>query len=118
MVGNIGAALSAITFPLLTDKETGSANHFFMLAASLNVVAILAWCIMNPNRVSDRKLSPAALRRRFIIMLSSLFVLTSSVVGFNLYKAWKKTHQKPKTQQVVPEVQNDILSPDSPGDSN
>jgi ACS family glucarate transporter-like MFS transporter len=41
MVGNIGAALSAITFPLLQNEETGSANTFFMLAAGLNFVAIV-----------------------------------------------------------------------------
>lgn len=105
MVGNIGAALSAITFPLLLDTETGSANRFFMLAAGLNGVGIIAWCLMNPNRLSDKKLSPAALRRRFITMLSALLVLTSSVVGYNLYKAWKKTQEKPETRQVAPQGQ-------------
>ena len=90
MVGNIGAALSAIAFPLLQNEQTGSANTFFVLAASLNIVAIGAWCFMNPNRVSDRKLSPAAIRLRFIAMLTSLFLLTSGAVGSKIYRSIEK----------------------------
>lgn len=102
MVGNIGAALSAILFPLLLNAETGSANRFFVLAAILNGIAIFAWCMMNPNRESDRKLSPAQLRLRFIAMLSTLFIMTASAVGFNFFKAWKKAQDKPETKQVEP----------------
>jgi len=90
MVGNIGAALSAITFPLLQNKETGSANTFFVMAAGLNIVAIATWCFMNPNRTSDQKLSPAAIRTRFIAMLTSLFLLTSGAVGYKIYKSVEK----------------------------
>jgi ACS family glucarate transporter-like MFS transporter len=90
MVGNIGAALSAITFPLLQNKETGSANTFFVLAAGLNIIAIATWCFMNPNRLSDRKLSPAAIRTRFIAMLTSLFLLTSGAVGYKIYQSVEK----------------------------
>jgi len=85
MVGNIGAALSAITFPFLLNEDTGSANAFFCTAAGLNFVAIVAWCVMNPNRVSDRKLSPAAIRSRFIAMLTSLVLLTLAAVGLKIY---------------------------------
>jgi ACS family glucarate transporter-like MFS transporter len=85
MVGNIGAALSAITFPLLLNEQTGSANRFFLMAAGLNFVAIVAWCFMNPNRKSDRQLSPAAIRKRFIAMLTSLVLLTLGAVGLKLY---------------------------------
>lgn len=90
MVGNIGAALSAITFPLLLNAETGSANTFFVLAAGLNSVAIVSWCFMNPNRTSDKKLSPEAVRNRFIAMLTSLVLLTLGTVGYNIYKSTRK----------------------------
>jgi len=90
MVGNIGAALSAIIFPLLLNEETGSANTFFVLAAGLNFVAIATWCFMNPNRTSDKKLSPAAIRNRFIAMLTSLVLLTLGTVGYNIYKSTRK----------------------------
>jgi len=90
MVGNIGAALSAIIFPLLLNEETGSANTFFMLAAGLNFVAIVTWCFMNPNRTSDKKLSPEAIRVRFIAMLTSLVLLTLGTIGYNIYKSTRK----------------------------
>jgi ACS family glucarate transporter-like MFS transporter len=100
MVGNIGAALSAITFPFLRNPETGSANTFFYVAAGLNFLAIVMWCLMNPNRVSDRKLSPAAIRTRFIAMLTSLVLLTLGAVGLKIYLDQKKV--EPETEQVEP----------------
>jgi ACS family glucarate transporter-like MFS transporter len=102
MVGNIGAALSAIIFPLLLNEETGSANTFFMLAAGLNFVAIVAWCFMNPNRTSDKKLSPAAIRMRFIAILTSLVLLTLGVVGMNIYLKYKKSTSAAEANQVDP----------------
>ena len=42
MAGNIGAFLTALAFPYLTDW-TGSVNYFFYVAAVLNVFAILLW---------------------------------------------------------------------------
>ena len=106
MVGNIGAAMSAIIFPLLLNEETGSANTFFVLAAGLNFVAIATWCFMNPNRTSDKKLSPVAIRNRFIAMLTSLVLLTLGTVGYNIYRL---TRKKPvatdQTSQIDP---NDV----------
>jgi ACS family glucarate transporter-like MFS transporter len=106
MVGNIGAALSAIIFPLLLNEETGSANMFFVLAAGLNFVAIATWCFMNPNRTSDKKLSPQAVRNRFIAMLTSLVLLTLTSVGYNIYKS---TRKKPAaTDQISQADPNDV----------
>jgi len=90
MVGNIGAALSAIAFPLLLNEETGSANTFFMLAAGLNFVAIVTWCFMNPRRISDKKLSPQAIRTRFVAMLGSLVLVTLGSVGYKIYNSTQK----------------------------
>ena len=90
MVGNIGAALSAIMFPFFQDEVTGSANRFFVLAAGMNFIAIVAWSFMNPNRVSDRKLSPAAIRKRFIAMLTALILLTLGAVSYKIYTSTRK----------------------------
>ncbi len=103
MVGNIGAALSAIVFPLLLNKETGSANNFFMLAAGLNFIAVVTWCFMNPNRKRDKELSPQAIRKRFIAMLTSLVLLTGGTIGYNIYKSTrKKPAPTDDTKQVDP----------------
>jgi ACS family glucarate transporter-like MFS transporter len=106
MVGNIGAAMSAIIFPLLLNEETGSANTFFALAAGLNFVAIATWCFMNPNRTSDKKLSPAAIRNRFIAMLTSLVLLTLSTVGYNIYRSTRK--KPPAADQTTQVDPNDV----------
>jgi len=106
MVGNIGAALSAIMFPILLNEETGSANTFFMLAAGLNFVAIATWCFMNPNRTSDKKFSPEAIRNRFIAILTSLVLLTLGTVGYNIYKS---TRKKPVATDETSQVDaNDV----------
>jgi ACS family glucarate transporter-like MFS transporter len=103
MVGNIGAALSAIIFPMLLNSQTGSANRFFILAAGLNVVAILSWCLMNPNRTSDKKLSPQAVRIRFVAMLTSLVIVTLAAVGYNIHRSTRK-----KPAQVAEPNQVDV----------
>lgn len=90
MVGNIGAALSAILFPLLLNDQTGSANRFFMLAAGLNVGAICCWCFMNPNRTSVKTLSPQAVRTRFVAMLTSIVLVTLAAVGYNIHRSTRK----------------------------
>ncbi len=112
MVGNIGAALSAIMFPLLLNRETGSANAFFVLAASLNCVAIACWFLMNPNRRSDKQLSPAAIRMRFVLMLSTLFAMTMAAVGYNIYDAWRKAQDAEETKTVAPQEEDRHDSPD------
>jgi len=113
MVGNIGAALSAILFPFFQNETTGSANSFFVLAAGLNFGAIVMWCFMNPNRVSDQKLSPAAIRRRFIAMLTGLVILTLGAVGVKIYLGQRKAKlaAEAETTQVDPNAVTDTNQP-------
>jgi ACS family glucarate transporter-like MFS transporter len=49
MVGNAGSFVSSITFPLLL-QSTGSAATYFYAAAALNVLAILCWARVRPDR--------------------------------------------------------------------
>lgn len=101
MVGNIGAALSAIAFPMFAN-----ANHFFYTAAGINLIAIVLWCFMNPKRVSGNKLSPAEIRTRFIAMITTLFVVTFGAVSFKIYKSTVKKSEAP-TQQTDPNTVTD-----------
>lgn len=83
MVGNMGAALSAvlfpyfvanITFPVLAP-QTGNANSFFVFAATINLMAVVAWLFMNPLR-ELRPVSPTALRWRlvsFVLLFIGVF---------------------------------------------
>lgn len=49
MMGNIGSFVSSITFPILL-RTTGSAAAYFYLAALLNIVAILCWLRIRPEK--------------------------------------------------------------------
>jgi ACS family glucarate transporter-like MFS transporter len=91
MVGNIGAALSAILFPFFAAHitlpyfaaETGTGNSFFVFAAVLNVLAVVCWLFMDPNRESNPDLSPLAVRVRMALMLAALVALA---LGSLVYK--------------------------------
>ncbi len=49
MAGNIGSFVTALAFPYLM-VWTGSATPFFFVGATLNVIAIGAWLLMQPER--------------------------------------------------------------------
>lgn len=49
MAGNIGSFVTALAFPYLF-AWTGSATPFFFVGATLNVIAIGAWLMMQPER--------------------------------------------------------------------
>ena len=99
MVGNIGAALSLIIFPLMLNKETGSANAFFILAAVLNVIAIGCWLLMNPNRAREKDLSHAKIRMRFMAMIILYIGLLAGAIGYNMYAGYQKNKSKALTEE-------------------
>jgi ACS family glucarate transporter-like MFS transporter len=49
MVGNLGSFVSSIAFPTLL-QATGNVGVYFYLAAALNLVAILCWLRVRPDR--------------------------------------------------------------------
>ncbi len=49
MAGNIGSFITALAFPYLS-AWTGSVTPFFFLGAGLNVLAIIIWLQMRPDR--------------------------------------------------------------------
>jgi len=118
MVGNIGAALSLIIFPLMINEETGSANAFFTLAIGINVLAIVCWCFMNPNRESDHTLSPAEIRTRFIAMITVYSSLLAGAIGYNLVTGYQKNKAKAAQEQVAPSDVNRIEDSNSQNESN
>ena len=80
MVGNLGAAFSAVVFPYCLNHvtipffatETGTANSFFVLAAAVNALAVIAWAFMNPLR-ELKQVTAAQLRVR--VVLFSLLII-------------------------------------------
>lgn len=94
MVGNMGAAVSAVAFPFFVAnvtvpviaETTGTANSFFLFAATMNVLAVVAWMFMNPLR-QLKEISASALKLRLALFLA-LFVLVISALVYTkfLYK--------------------------------
>lgn len=88
MVGNLGAALSAVIFPYFVSHvtlphiapETGSANSFFALAAGINIMAMIAWSLMNPERKLRSKLSRNELRVRVIAFAAIVILVVCALI--------------------------------------
>ncbi len=87
MVGNLGAALSAIAFPFFVANVTvpvlapslGTANSFFVFAAAMNVLAVVAWLFMNPRR-ELRVISSRALKARLALFLAIIALVVAALV--------------------------------------
>lgn len=88
MIGNLGAAVSAVAFPYfvahvslpLLAETPGTANSFFVFAAAMNVLAVCAWTMMNPLR----KLHPTS-DRILRVRLAFFAILIVSVISALIY---------------------------------
>jgi len=49
MIGNLGSFVSSVTFPLLLNA-TGTAATYFYVAASINMLAMICWWRISPDR--------------------------------------------------------------------
>jgi len=49
MAGNIGSFVTALAFPYL-KVWTGSVTPFFIVGAGLNIIAVLTWMVMRPDK--------------------------------------------------------------------
>lgn len=106
MVGNMGAAVSAVAFPYFLEHVTipvfaetpGTASSFFVFAAGMNAMAVVAWCFMNPRRelkpISSRSLK---IRATLFLMMVALVISALCYKEFVLKKA-----QKEPSEQNVP----------------
>lgn len=87
MVGNLGAALSAVAFPFFVAhvtipviaESTGTANSFFVFAATMNLLAVGAWMMMNPLR-QLKAASTSALRMRLAIFIGLIGLVIAALV--------------------------------------
>ena len=87
MVGNMGAALSAVAFPYFVAnvtipviaETTGSANSFFAFAATMNSMAVIAWLFMNPLR-RLKEISASALKARLVLFLALILLVIAALV--------------------------------------
>ena len=105
MVGNMGAAVSAVVFPFFVAnvtvpifaESTGTASSFFVFAATMNALAVVAWVFMNPRRPLE-KITPAALRLRVTLFA----ILNVVVVSALIYTKFFLPSNKDKTPASPP----------------
>lgn len=113
MVGNMGAAVSAVAFPYFVANVTlplfaetaGTANSFFVFAAVMNVLAVLAWTMMNPLR-ELKPISPQALR----IRLAFFAFLIVGVVSALIYTKFIFS-AKPKEKEAAYQFPAAVVEP-------
>lgn len=87
MVGNLGAALSTVAFPFFVAHvtipglvtTTGTAASFFIFAATMNVLAVVAWSFMNPRK-ELKEVSSKALKRRLALFIVLILVVIAALV--------------------------------------
>ena len=113
MVGNLGAALSAIAFPYFVAnvtipviaEQSGTASSFFVFAAGMNILAVIAWTVMNPARPL-KEIEPAALKQR-IILFAGMIVLVISALVYTKFLLPKAADDKPAQDRAAAQLQED-----------
>ena len=113
MVGNMGAALSAVAFPYFVANVTipyfaetsGTASSFFVFAATMNVLAVVAWSLMNPLR-KLKAISSRALNIRLAFFAFMIVMVISALIytKFMMTPDGDKTPDRKPSPSVSVEV--------------
>ena len=93
MLGNLGSAFSAIIFPHFVAyvslpffaEETGTANSFFVFAATINVLAAIAWLFMNPKKKISDSISPRQVRIRLVLFIIAAVLLVGGLLTYKIF---------------------------------
>lgn len=107
MVGNLGAALSAVAFPYFVAnvtipviaEQTGTANSFFVFAATMSALAMIAWLFMNPLR-ELKEISATALHNRLAVFVLLIVMVISAVVYTNFLMTKTPPKEEPKAVEA------------------
>jgi ACS family glucarate transporter-like MFS transporter len=73
-----------VTLPFFAEKK-GTANSFFILAATLNVLAMLSWLFMNPKKKIETSMPKEKIRLRVITLIASISLI---FIGIYIYKTF------------------------------
>ena len=93
MLGNLGSAFSAIIFPHFVAKitlpyfaeQTGTANSFFVFAATINVLAAVAWLFMNPKKAISGSVSPRQVKVRLVLFIVAAVLLVGGLLTYKIF---------------------------------
>ncbi len=93
MLGNLGSAFSAIIFPYFVAnitlpffaQETGTANSFFVFAATINALAAVAWLFMNPKKTISDSISPRQVKIRLVLFIIAASLLVGGLLTYKIF---------------------------------
>ena len=93
MLGNLGSAFSAILFPYFVAnitlpffaEQTGTANSFFVFAATINVLPAVAWLFMNPKKTISDSISPRQVKIRLILFILAAVLLVGGLLTYKIF---------------------------------
>lgn len=93
MLGNLGSAFSAIIFPYFVAHvtmpffapETGTANSFFVFAATINGLAFVAWLFMNPKKRISESVSPQQAMLRLVLFTIVAVLLVGGLLIYKIF---------------------------------
>lgn len=93
MLGNLGSAFSAIIFPYFVAnitlpffaEQAGTANSFFVFAATINVLAAVAWLFMNPKKAISESISPRQVKIRLAIFIIAAVLLVGGLLTYKIF---------------------------------
>ncbi len=92
MLGNLGSAFSAIIFPYFVAQVTlpyfaptpGTANSFFVFAACVNGLALVAWLFMDPRKKLELA-SPRQVRLRLALFVTAAVLLVGALLVYKTF---------------------------------
>jgi ACS family glucarate transporter-like MFS transporter len=93
MLGNLGSAFSAIIFQYFVAyvrlpffaEQTGTANSFFVFAATINVLAAVAWLFMNPKKAISGSVSPRQVKIRLVVFIIVAVLLVGGLLTYKIF---------------------------------
>ncbi len=110
MVGNLGAAVSAVVFPYCVAQVTvpyfaeklGTASSFFVFAAGMNVLAVIAWLFMNPLR-QLKEVTKKALKIRLALFICLIAIVVFALVYTKFFNEEKDSDSENRRQNIEAE---------------
>lgn len=93
MLGNLGSAFSAIVFPYFVARvtlpyfaeQTGTANSFFIFAATINILAAIAWLFMNPKKAISGSVSSRQVKIRLALFIIGAVLLVGGLLTYKIF---------------------------------
>jgi ACS family glucarate transporter-like MFS transporter len=76
--------MAYVTLPYFAE-ETGTTNSFFVFAATMNVLAVVAWLFMNPKKAISDSVSPRQVKIRLALFIIAAVLLVGGLLTYKIF---------------------------------